>query len=152
MSKAPPAEAIHHAQLGQKVYGVPACLTLAQYALESGWGTSKLAVTQHNYFGQKDYPGSGYPYKIVASKEEVKGKEVIHESKFIVYPSLAEAFKHHCQRLSSTSGPYRSATKYLRDDWRLFLRAIAPIYSTSSKYESRVLELVRLNHLEQYNI
>lgn len=151
MSKAPAPEAIYHAQLGQKVYGVPACLTLAQYALESGWGTSKLAVTQHNYFGQKYYPGLGYPYRVVDSEEEVKGKIVVHSSKFIVYPSLAEAFKHHCQRLSSTSGPYKSANKYLRGDWKKFLHEIAPVYSTSSKYESRILELIHLNHLEQYN-
>lgn len=153
MSKAPAPEAIHHAQLGQKVYGVPACLTLAQYALESGWGTSKLAVTQHNYFGQKDYPGSGYPYRIVISNEEIKGKLVPKESKFIVYPSLAEAFKHHCQRLSSPTGVYAYANKYLKaKDWHGFLKAIAPKYSTSSDYYARVAELIRLNHLEQYNV
>lgn len=150
MSKAIPQEVILAAQANQKTYGIAACLTIAQWALESGWG--KYTAAAHNYFGQKNYPGSGYPYRVVSTGEEVKGKDVTIKAAFIVYPSLAESFKHHCQRLSSTSGPYKSANKYLRNDWRKFLHEIAHIYSTSSQYESKILRLVKDYHMEQHNL
>ena len=33
--------------------GILACITIAQAILESGWGTSELAVNANNFFGMK---------------------------------------------------------------------------------------------------
>ena len=44
-------EVIRLAQETQAKYGVPASVTLAQYATESGYGKSWLARNANNYFG-----------------------------------------------------------------------------------------------------
>ena len=52
--------AVPGAQRGQREFGVPASVTIAQGALESGWGTSHIG-TANNYFGIKalgNTPGS----------------------------------------------------------------------------------------------
>ncbi len=41
------------AKPSQQQYGVPPSVTVAQAILESNWGTSDLAVHDHNYFGMK---------------------------------------------------------------------------------------------------
>ena len=43
------AEVIRLAQQNEKDYGVPASVTLAQYAYESGYGTSGHAKNHNNY-------------------------------------------------------------------------------------------------------
>lgn len=40
----------------QVKYGIPSSVTLAQMALESTWGTSRLAREDNNYFGIKKGP------------------------------------------------------------------------------------------------
>ena len=42
----------------QKRYGIPASVTLAQMAVESGYGESSLARQDNNYFGIKSRPES----------------------------------------------------------------------------------------------
>ena len=54
-------QAIQLAIETQSIYSVPASVTLAQYALESGYGTSTLAKSQNNYFGiTGSYKGNTY--------------------------------------------------------------------------------------------
>ena len=51
-------EDIQLAQKVQDTYGVPASVTLAQYALESGYG--KSTVGKNNYFNIKGDGQGGY--------------------------------------------------------------------------------------------
>ena len=54
-------EVIRLAQESEKKWGVPASVTLAQYALESGYGTSSVAKNANHYFGIKgSYNGQRY--------------------------------------------------------------------------------------------
>ena len=53
------------AQEQQRLYGIPASITLAQGLLESAAGGSKLAVAARNHFGIKchDWEGDAVKYK-----------------------------------------------------------------------------------------
>ena len=42
-----------HERAQMRIHALPAALVLAQAAIESGWGTSQLAQSAHNYFGRK---------------------------------------------------------------------------------------------------
>lgn len=75
------------AQEQERIYKIPACITLAQGILESGSGTSRLAVEANNHFGIKchrDWEGEKF-YKDDDKKNEC----------FRVYASAEESYTDH---------------------------------------------------------
>lgn len=80
----------------EKLYGIPAPVTLAQGILESGAGLSELAQNANNHFGIKALGGwSGDVYH--AWDDEVT------KSKFRVYSSVKESFEDHSQLIKGTN-------------------------------------------------
>jgi len=78
-------------------YDLYPSVMIAQATLETGSGTSELAVLANNYFGIKGtYKGKSI-YKI--SPEEVNGDMVSHSSRFRIYPSLYASFVDNGKRL-----------------------------------------------------
>jgi flagellum-specific peptidoglycan hydrolase FlgJ len=66
---------IDAAQAAQKAYGLPASVSLAQFALESGYGKYDLGV--NNFFGikyGKNVKCDGFVEK--QTKEFIKGKDI----------------------------------------------------------------------------
>ena len=108
-------EVIALAQETQRKYGVPASVTLAQYALESGYGSSNLAVKYNNYFG---ISGS-YNGQTVRSRGRNWRK----------YDSMAQSFDDHGKLLSQ--GRYAQATAGVTSAGE-YVDAIAEIYAPSS--------------------
>lgn len=53
---------------------VPSNAVMAQWAMESGWGTSKLAKAANNFGGIKEWKGG--PSVNMPTKEEVNGKKI----------------------------------------------------------------------------
>lgn len=122
-------EVIQLAQETEEKYGVPASVTLAQYALESGYGSSYLARTKNNYFGMRN--GS-------------KG--------FQEFSSMAESFDAHGkllteERYSSKTAGASTVTEYVN--------AIAETYAPSSdgnnNYAGNILKIIEDNNLTQYD-
>lgn len=75
------------AQEQERIYKIPACITLAQGILESGSGTSRLAVEANNHFGIKchrDWEGEKF------YKDDDKRNEC-----FRVYASAEESYTDH---------------------------------------------------------
>lgn len=75
------------AQEQERIYKIPACITLAQGILESGSGTSRLAVEANNHFGIKchrDWEGEKF-YKDDDRRNEC----------FRVYASAEESYTDH---------------------------------------------------------
>lgn len=122
-------EVIKLAQETEEKYGVPASVTLAQYALESGYGSSYLARTKNNYFGMRN--GS-------------KG--------FQEFSSMEESFDAHGkllteERYSSKTAGASTVTEYVN--------AIAETYAPSSdgnnNYAGNILKIIEYNNLTQYD-
>lgn len=132
-------EVIRLAQESQAKYGVPASVTLAQYATESGYGTSWLAQNANNYFG------------MMASKSSTN-KIYRTDRYWQVHDSMADSFDKHGQLLSS--GRYAEATAGVTDAYS-YIDAIQPIYAPESDGNTGIAALwktiIRQNNLTQYD-
>lgn len=133
-----PPNVIRLAQEAQAKYGVPASVTLAQYATESGYGKSWLARNANNYFGMT---GS------------YNGQKVYKTDRYWrKYPSMEESFNDHGRLLSS--GRYAQATKNATNA-ESYIDAIQPIYAPESDGNHGIAHLwktiIRQNNLTQYD-
>lgn len=131
-----PLAIIEAANTSEKDTGVRSCITLAQWALESGYGRH-MPIRSNNPFGIKARPGQ--PYVEASTKEFQNGKWITVVARFRKFDSIADAFVHHARLLCS--GPYKVALKY-RADWRKFLQRIAPIYATDPKYFQKIESII----------
>lgn len=122
-------EVIRLAQESEEKYGVPASVTLAQYALESGYGTSNLAKTKNNYFGMK--AGS-------------KGWQS--------FSSMAESFDAHGKLLTKPIYADKTANATTAEE---YIRAISETYAPSSDgnvgYADKIMKIINDNNLTQYD-
>ncbi len=118
-------------------------LLIAWAAMESDWGSSKLAVEDFNLYGVKAGPtwiGQGSAYVSYSSKEfQGTPQETTMVSNFRKYASWAESLNDLLHMLSITT-IYKPAYDALgRGDVQGFYQAIdASGYSTASKYSDRV--------------
>ena len=131
-------EVVRLAQETQAKYGVPASVTLAQYATESGYGKSWLARNANNYFGMT---GS------------YNGQKVYKTDRYWrKYSSMEESFNDHGRLLSS--GRYAQATKGATSA-DAYIDAIQPIYAPESDGNHGIAKLwktiIKQNNLTQYD-
>jgi flagellum-specific peptidoglycan hydrolase FlgJ len=127
----------------QKEYAVPAAVTLAQWALESGFGKRNLGVS--NYFGhtfdatKRFLPNAKFVVRrelVNISGVNVAGKPV----KFTSYQSIAECFDVHGKYLSQ-SNLYRAA--FFTKDAEMFARIISLYYAQDSRYALKLITIMR---------
>lgn len=144
-----PKPVVLAAQHSERKTGCLACVTLAQWAQESGFG--KFISGNHNYFGIKWTKGSRFPYRVCYTKEYVNGKYVTVEAKFVSYPDAEAAFDSHGKLLMNPKGPYRKAIPFAKD-WRKFVELIGPTYATDPNYAKRLIELIEKYHLFDWNL
>lgn len=122
-------EVIQLAQQTEEKYGVPASVTLAQYALESGYGKSQLAKTKNNYFGMRN--GS-------------KGWQS--------FDSMEDSFEAHGELLAK---PLYSDKVKNASSVEEYVNGIAETYAPSSdgnnNYAGKLLQIIYDNNLTQYD-
>lgn len=143
-----PSDVIAAAQKSQRATGCPTCITLAQWALESGWGKSVSGT--HNYFGIKWTKACPFPYTMCQTTEYINGKTVHVEAPFVNFPDVATAFDYHAKLLMNPHGPYNKAIRFAKS-WRTFLHILAPIYATDRSYEHKITQIIVDNNLEHFN-
>jgi Mannosyl-glycoprotein endo-beta-N-acetylglucosaminidase/CHAP domain len=146
--------AVPGAQRGQREFGVPASVTIAQGALESGWGASHIG-TANNYFGIKAFggtPGSiAIGSVVVPTKEFVGGRMVTVNGRFRAYRSAADSFRDHGLFLRSNSR-YAPAFR-VADDANAFARALqAAGYATDPQYANKLIATMRANNLYRFDV
>lgn len=121
---------------------IPASITLAQGILESGSGTSMLAVKANNHFGIKCHNWEGE--KIY--KDDDKKNEC-----FRVYPSADESFNDHSLFLT-TRGRYASLFELDPTDYKGWAKGLKKAgYATSSTYATRLIDIIERYQLAQYD-
>jgi flagellum-specific peptidoglycan hydrolase FlgJ len=142
-----PDDVIAAAQESQRKWGVPASVTLAQWALESNYGKN-MPPGSNNPFGIKAMPGQ--PSVETGTKEEVGGNMISTKALFRKYGSLTEAFDDH-GRLLATSRHYTKAMEQSNNPDK-FAEALTGVYATDSKYGEKLKRMFIDNNLYQYDI
>ena len=139
------------AQQSAQVYGVPASITLAQWIVESSWGTSKLAILANNFFGVKALqPNTPDTYEEFQTAEFENGKRVIVAALFEKYPSPAMSFDGHA-RLLAIAARYKPAMAVAHIPTAFAMALQKCGYSTSPTYGTGLCELMREYNLTQYD-
>lgn len=129
----------------QRKYGIPASVILSQMAFESGWGTSKLARSGHNFFGIKAssrWIEKGLPYSIHDDDRE--------NEKFCNFSSPEESMEYHSRLLMSER--YRRCHQYAPTDHKNWLRGIkAAGYATNIHYVRSCEKIINRYKLYKYD-
>ena len=144
----PPAEVIAAAQNMQRRWGIPTSVSLAQWAIESGWG-ERMPKDRNNPFGVKAIKGQP---SVSASTTEYDAKGRLRKlaQPFRKFASLDDAWEGRSKMLA-TSKLYAKAQPHLHDP-DAFVEAIAPIYAPNNPiYAKTIKGMMRNNHLYQFN-
>jgi len=134
------------ARESMKRTGVPASVTLAQAALETGWGGSSIGDAK-NLFGIK---GTGPAGTIrVSTKEFRNGSMVSEYANFRKYNSWAESIEDHGKLLQNSR--YSPAMKY-KNNPDQFAREIHKAgYATDPNYSSKLISIMKSNNFYQWD-
>ena len=121
---------------------IPASITLAQGIFESGAGQSELARKGNNHFGIKC---NGW-----------EGRKVYHDDDarnecFRAYDSVFESYEDH-SRFLVNGQRYRSLFSLKVTDYKGWARGLkAAGYATNPQYADRLIELIQLYKLYEYD-
>ncbi len=125
-----------------KRYKVPASITLAQGLLESGAGLSELARRGNNHFGIKCHTWSG---------PKVYFDDDAANECFRSYSSVRDSYEDHSRFLAS-GRRYRSLFSLSPTDYKGWARGLkAAGYATNPKYADRLISIIQLYGLDQYD-
>ena len=142
--------AIPAAQACEAATGIPASITIAQAALESGW-LQHIPAGSNNPFGIKaEHKSDPNSYVEAMTTEYVKGVLVHVEQPFQKYPTLAAAFIDH-GRLLSTAPRYAPAMAEKNDPAEFATQLQKCGYSTSPTYAEALIGLINQYNLHQYD-
>ena len=129
--------------------GVPASLSIAQAALESGWGESGLAKTGNNLFGIKADSRWRGEALILQTKEFIKGQWVVVPAKWRKYASWQASIDDHADFLKQNQ---RYAPCFSCLTAEAFVRALAKAgYATDPVYADKVIGVISKHNLISFD-
>lgn len=147
----PSREVIAAAQAAQRRWGVPAAISIGQYALESAWGTH-MPAGSNNPFGIK--ARAREPAVSCRTREVVNGRSIFPLCRFAIFPTIAAAFDAHA-RLLATAPAYAKARRYTHgggEQDEAFADALTGIYATAPDYGSALRAVMRGGDLYRYDV
>ena len=87
-------------------------MAACEAALESGYGTSELAIADNNLFGMKQHLHPVYGTHVLPTKEFLDGKWVVCSAKWVHYADWSTCFQDRMatlKRLASVYPHYKAA-------------------------------------------
>ena len=122
--------------------GIPASITLAQGILESGCGTSELALNANNFFGIKCHDWVGPTYKM----DDDKRNECFRK-----YRHAEESWVDHSEFLTSRPR-YASLFKLSKTDYKGWAKGLKKAgYATDPNYAQRLISIIEDEQLYIYD-
>jgi hypothetical protein len=141
-----PDAILNAAIAARRKWGVPISVTLAQWALESDWG-SAMPAGSNNPFGIK--AGRGQPSSDAATEEEnPDGTRVTIVGTFRKFSTLEQAFDEHAKLLATN--PVYAGAMANKDDPDKFADGLKR-YATASNYTVSLKHWMKVNDLYQYD-
>jgi len=126
--------------------GIFSSVTIAQAAIESGWGERAVG---NNLFGIKASHGWDGKTRAVVTHEIRNGVSVQETDLFRVYDSWDDSIIDHGKFLTQNHR-YAAALKCTTP--QSFANALqAAVYSTSPTYASLIISIIRSHQLEQFD-
>ncbi len=144
-----PKDVVAGAQASHKKWGVPASVSIAQWAIESGWG-KHMPPGSNNPFGMKTRVGKNDPFVEVPTGEVIGGRHVTVVARFRKFPDLTAAFMAKGELLA-TAKVYATAFAKL-PDVNAFINSFARIYATDPNYSKLIHSIIASNKLGQYDV
>ena len=124
---------------------IPASFTVAQAALESGWGASQLAQQYFNLFGVKADPNWQGLTVTLPTVEYVSGQRTTVMARWRVYPSWLASLQDRAQFLL-TNPRYKPA--FVCANARDFARSVqAAGYATDPDYALKIIQIIDAHDL-----
>lgn len=158
-SKKPPREFISWvvpmAQRGERDFGVPTSVAIAQAILESGWGGSRLTREANSFFGIKCHkrtsPYQNGCYEIETREYDAAGNPRVEVARFRSYATPADSFLDHGHFLRNNSR-YRAAFDHQTNPERFIHEVHKAGYATDPGYASLVIQIMHQYDLKQYDL
>ena len=138
------------AQLSQQKWGVPASVTLAQAALESGWG-QHVPPGSNNFFGIKNTDHNNFV--TAGTTEYTDSRDVPHaeQARFECFPTVEDGFEAHGKLLASLPR-YRPAMQYRLDPIMFAVMLQRCGYSTNPNYGAELDAMIKRYNLTRYDL
>lgn len=134
-------EASRASRASSALSGLPAGVTVAQAALESGWGRSELSRVANNYFGIKAH--GKHASVLMPTVEVIAGERKKLNAKFARYENIDQCFEDR-DRLIRSSAFYAEACAKAGDP-QSFIRALAHHWATDPAYGEKLLRVYHEN-------
>jgi len=137
------------AQYAAQQTGVPASISIAQAALESGWGESGLTKAGNNLFGIKADSRWRGQTLILDTKEFLNGQWVVVPAKWRKYASWQASIEDHAAFLKCNPR-YLACFQCVTPD--AFVRALAKAgYATDPIYAEKVIGVMSQHNLTAFD-
>lgn len=134
----------------QRAHGIPASFTLAQAALESSWGASKLANSGFNLFGVKADKSWHGAVTVLPTREFVNGKPVMETAKWRCYATVGECLDDRAAFFRQNK---RYAACFKETTGAGWARAVAAAgYATDPQYAEKLLGVMRGRNLARFDV
>lgn len=125
---------------------------IAQAILESGWGTSELAVNANNFFGLKyragRCPSATGVYRKVGSEQNADGSYTSSSMLWCEFPSMEAGVKGYFEFINTSN---YSNLKGVTDPKTYLENIKKDGYATSLKYVDNLMRVIDDNNLTKYD-
>lgn len=135
------------AQNVQNRYAVPAAVTIAQAALETGWGRF---VVGNNYFGIKATPTTGGMVVKSPTLEFLNGAWVCVDASFCAYKGLSDSANEYGLFLTENAR-YKPCFAVSNDPLKFTQALQTAGYATDPSYAEKICAIITGYNLVQYD-
>lgn len=137
------------AQACQRASGIPASFTLAQAALESAWGASKLSKSAFNLFGVKADRSWKGPTVWMDTREVLNGKSVMVPAAWRAYTAWDDCLLDRAEFFRKNP---RYGKCFLEDTGHGWARAVARAgYATDPEYADKLIAVMNGRNLTRFD-